>query len=159
MLQYSLICFYTLKRHTFVKGSHNKDRKLAQAFNSSFRCINDVLSLHNSPFGDYLHHIFPSELDVKDNTDAQRFASFLDLHFEINHGGRLKPTLRQTWWLHFPIVSFRSYIAICRQHQRMGFAFHNSSVIKSLFFLFLLVVFHLRLASDYPSCIFKHFVF
>jgi hypothetical protein len=28
----------------FVKGSHNKDRKLAQAFNSSFRCINDVLS-------------------------------------------------------------------------------------------------------------------
>jgi hypothetical protein len=35
----------------------NKDRKLAQAFNSSFRYIDDVLSLNNYRLGDYLHLI------------------------------------------------------------------------------------------------------
>jgi hypothetical protein len=34
-----------------------KDRKLAQASNSSFRYIDDVLSLNNSRLGDYLHFI------------------------------------------------------------------------------------------------------
>ena len=32
-----------------------KDRELAQTFNSSFRYIDDVLSLNNFQFGDYLH--------------------------------------------------------------------------------------------------------
>jgi hypothetical protein len=31
----------------------NKDKKLAHTFYSSFRCIDDVLSLNNSRFGDY----------------------------------------------------------------------------------------------------------
>jgi len=35
----------------------NKDRKLSQTFNSSFRYIDDVLWLKNSQFGDYLHRI------------------------------------------------------------------------------------------------------
>jgi len=35
----------------------SKDRKLAQIFNSSFRSIDDVLSLNNTRFGEayYLH--------------------------------------------------------------------------------------------------------
>ena len=62
----------------------NKDRKLAHTFYSSFRCIDDVLSLNNSRFGDYyLHRIYPNGLDVKDTTDTQRFASYFDLHLEI----------------------------------------------------------------------------
>ena len=36
---------------------------------------------------DYLHRIFPNELEVKDNTDTQKFASYLDLHLEIDNGG------------------------------------------------------------------------
>jgi hypothetical protein len=32
----------------------NKERKLTQTFNSSFRFIDDVLSLNSSRFGDYL---------------------------------------------------------------------------------------------------------
>jgi len=43
----------------------NKDRILVQTFNSSFRYIEDVLSLNNSRFGDYIHHIYPSELILK----------------------------------------------------------------------------------------------
>jgi hypothetical protein len=49
------------------------DRKLAQIFNSNFRCIDDVLSLNNSRFGDYLHLIYPSELEVKDTLKSMLF--------------------------------------------------------------------------------------
>ena len=71
----------------------SKDRKLAQTFNSSFCYIVNVLSLNNSRFGDYLHRIYPSELEVKDTTDTQKSASYLDLHLEIGIGGRLKTEL------------------------------------------------------------------
>jgi len=38
----------------------NKDRlELAKTFNSSFRYIDDVLSLSNSLFGDYLNRTYP----------------------------------------------------------------------------------------------------
>ena len=40
----------------------NKNIKLVQTFISSFRCIDDVLSLNNSRFGEYLHRIYPNEL-------------------------------------------------------------------------------------------------
>ena len=78
----------------FLQGLlKNKDRKLAQTFNSSFRYIVDVLSLNNSRFGDYLHRIYPNELEVKDTSDTQKYASYLDLHLEIDIGGRLKTEL------------------------------------------------------------------
>ena len=49
----------------------NKDRKLAKTFNSSFRYIDDVLSRNNTRFSDYLHQIYPNELEVNDTTDTQ----------------------------------------------------------------------------------------
>ena len=50
----------------------NKDffLKIAQIFNCSFRYIDDVLSLNNSRFGDYLHRIYLNELEVKDTNDT-----------------------------------------------------------------------------------------
>jgi hypothetical protein len=79
------------------KGHLNtKDKKIAQIFNSIFRYIDDVLLLNNSRFGDYLHRIYPSELAVKVTTDAQNYASYLDLHLEIDNGGRLKAKLFNT---------------------------------------------------------------
>ena len=37
--------------------------------------------------------IYPNELEVKDTTDTQESAFYLDLHLEINNGGRLKTKL------------------------------------------------------------------
>jgi len=42
----------------------NKDRNLSQTFNSSFRYTDDVLSLDNSRFGDYLQRIYPNEFEI-----------------------------------------------------------------------------------------------
>ena len=92
----------------FLQGLlKNKDRKLAQNFNSSFRYIDDDLSLNNSRFGDYLHLIYQNKLEVKDTTDTHKSASYLDLHFEIDNGGRLQIKLydkRDDFT--FPIVNF-----------------------------------------------------
>jgi hypothetical protein len=48
-----------------------------------------MMSLNNSRFGDYLHRIYPNQLEVKDTTDTQKYASYLDLHLEIDNGGIL----------------------------------------------------------------------
>ena len=67
----------------------------------------NILSVNNSRFGDYLHRTHLNELDAKDTTDTQKSASYLDLHLEIDNGGRLKTKLydkRDDFT--FPIVIF-----------------------------------------------------
>jgi hypothetical protein len=76
------ICAYEAD---FLQWLHkNKDRKLAQNFNSSFRYIDDVLSWNNSRFGYYPYRIYPNELEVKETTDTQKSAFYIDLHLEID---------------------------------------------------------------------------
>jgi hypothetical protein len=48
------------------------------------------MSLNNSRFGDYLHRIYPNELEVKDTTDTPKAVYYLDFHLEIDNGGRSK---------------------------------------------------------------------
>jgi hypothetical protein len=67
-----------------------KEKKLARSFNFTVRYIDDVLSLNNSRFGDFIDRIYPIELEIKDTTDTDRSASYLDLHLEIDSEGRLR---------------------------------------------------------------------
>jgi hypothetical protein len=78
----------------FIQGllKENK-KKLARSFNFTFRYIDDVLSLNNSRFGDLVDCIYPIELEIKDTTDIDRSASYLDLHLEIDSEGRFRATL------------------------------------------------------------------
>ena len=41
------------------------EKKLARSFNFTFRHIDDVLSLNNSRFGDFVDHIYSIELDIR----------------------------------------------------------------------------------------------
>ena len=63
-------------------------KKLARSFNFTFRYLDDVLSLNNSRFVDFVDRIYPIELEIKDTTDTDRSASYLDLHLEIDSEGR-----------------------------------------------------------------------
>ena len=73
----------------FIQGLLKKtEEKLARSFNFTFRYIDDVLSLNNSRFGEFIDRIYPIELEIKDTTDTDRSASYLDLHLEIDSGGR-----------------------------------------------------------------------
>ena len=44
-------------------------------------------------FGDFVDRIYPIKLEIKDTTDTDRSASYLDLHLEIDSEGRLRTKL------------------------------------------------------------------
>ena len=92
----------------FIQGLLKKsEKKLARSFNFTFLYLDDVLSLNNSRFVDFVDYIYPIELEIKDTTDTDRSASYLDLHLEIDSEGRLRTKLydkRDDF--NFPIVNF-----------------------------------------------------
>ena len=53
----------------FIQGLLKKnEKKLPQSFNFTFRYIDDVRSLNNSRFGDFVDRIYPIELEINDTT-------------------------------------------------------------------------------------------
>jgi hypothetical protein len=67
----------------FIQGLLKRnDKKMALSFNFTFRYIDDVLSLNNSRLDDFVHRVYPIELEMKDT-------SYLDLQLEIDDEGRL----------------------------------------------------------------------
>jgi hypothetical protein len=51
----------------FIQGLlKENEQKLARSYNFTFRYIDDVLSLNNSRFCDFVDHIYPSELEMKE---------------------------------------------------------------------------------------------
>jgi len=68
----------------FIPGLLRKNaKKITLSFNFTFRYIDDFLSLNNSKFGVYVDRTYPNDLEVKDNTDTARFASYLDTHLKL----------------------------------------------------------------------------
>ena len=75
----------------FIQGLRKKnEKKLARSLNFTFRYMDDVLSLNNYRFGDFVDCIYPIELEVKATSDTDRSACYLGLHFEIDSEGRLR---------------------------------------------------------------------
>jgi hypothetical protein len=85
--------FYSYEAY-FIQGLLKKnEKKLARSSNFAFRYIDDVLSLNNSRFGDFVDRIYTIELEIKDTTGTIRSASFLELHLKIESKGRLRTKL------------------------------------------------------------------
>ena len=59
---------------------------LAQQFNFTYRYINDVLSLKNRKFAEYLEFIYPRELEIKETTETAASSSYLDCYLYIDNG-------------------------------------------------------------------------
>jgi hypothetical protein len=78
----------------FIQGLLKKsEKKLARPFHFTFRYIDDVLSLNYSRFGEFVDRIYLIELAIKDTTDRDTSALYLDLHREIGSEGRLRTKL------------------------------------------------------------------
>ena len=58
-------------------------KKLASRFNLIYRYIDDVLSINNPDFENYLGQMYPAELAIKDTTESIASASYLDLLLSI----------------------------------------------------------------------------
>jgi hypothetical protein len=52
-----------------------------------------LTTLSNARFWDFVDSIYPIELEIKDTTDTDRPASYLDLHLETDSEGQLRTKL------------------------------------------------------------------
>jgi hypothetical protein len=60
----------------FIQGLLKKnEKKLVRSSNFTFRYIDDVLSLNNSRFSDFVNRIYPNQLEINDTTDTEMYAS------------------------------------------------------------------------------------
>ena len=53
-------------------------KQLASQFNFTYRYIDDVLSINNPEFENYLGQMYPVELEIKDMTESNTSTSYLD---------------------------------------------------------------------------------
>jgi hypothetical protein len=72
-----------------------KDKKIheARAFNFTYTYIDDVLSINNSRFAEFLPLIYHPELEIKETTDAASSTSFLDLYLVFDDSGQLSTNI------------------------------------------------------------------
>jgi hypothetical protein len=80
---------YSYEAEFVQKLLRNSNKKLAVSFNHAFRYIDDVLSINNHNFHNYVHLIYPDELELKDTTESDKSASYLDILLNIDPNGRL----------------------------------------------------------------------
>jgi hypothetical protein len=87
---FSATCSFIRRRQTSLRDFY---KKLALSFNFTFRYIDDVFLLNDSMLNDFVDRTYSIEFEIKDTTDADIFASYLDLHLEIDSDGWLRTKL------------------------------------------------------------------
>ena len=74
----------------FIRSLPSTGKKyLASRFNIPYRYIDDVLSINNREFENYLGRMYPAELEIKDHHREKNFCSYLDLLLSIGRDGQL----------------------------------------------------------------------
>jgi hypothetical protein len=64
----------------FIQKPLREKKKSLVAFNSTFRYIDDVLTINNNRFHSYVDSIYPNELEIKDTT-----VFYIRFVFRIRH--------------------------------------------------------------------------
>jgi hypothetical protein len=77
-----------MRRNVF-KSFYRRKKSLAVAFNSTFRYIDDVLSINNKQFHSYVDLIYPNELEIKHTTECSTSASYLDILLNLDTNGKI----------------------------------------------------------------------
>jgi hypothetical protein len=70
---------YSYEAEFNQKLLQDNNKKPTVSFNHTFICIDDVLSINNHNFHNYIHLIYPDELEIKDTTESDKSASYLDI--------------------------------------------------------------------------------
>ena len=66
--------------------SKDNQSDVNEAFNSTFRYLDDLLNIDNNFFDSTVNRIYPSELQLNKANASDTEASFLDLHLSISDG-------------------------------------------------------------------------
>ena len=87
-----------------------KDKKIheARAFNfTTYKYIDDVLSINNYRFAEFLPLIYPPELEVKEITDTPSSVSFVHLYLEFDDSGQISTKIDDKRYdFKFKIINF-----------------------------------------------------
>ena len=95
----------------FIQSLLSNGKKIASQFNFTYRYIDDVLSINNLDFENYLGQMYPAELEIKNTTQSNTSASYLDLLLAIESDGQLRTSLydkRDDFKFHITNVPFLS---------------------------------------------------
>jgi hypothetical protein len=84
---------YSYEAKFIQKLLRNDNKKLAVSFSHTFRYIDDVLSINNHNFHNYVHLIYPYELEIKDTIESDKSALYLDILLNFDSNGRLTTSL------------------------------------------------------------------
>ena len=87
------IFLYSYKAELIQSLLSTGKKQLASRFNFTYRYIDDVLSINNPEFENYLGQMYPVELEIKDTTESNTSASYLDLLFTIRRDGQLHTSI------------------------------------------------------------------
>ena len=68
-------------------------KQLASRFNLTYMYIDDILSINNQEFENYLDKMYPAELENKDTTESTTSASYLDLLLSIGRDRQLHTSI------------------------------------------------------------------
>ena len=66
--------------------SSDNQADVIKAFNSTSRCLDDLLNIDNPDFEGMVNQIYPSELQLNKANTSDTEVSFLDLHLSISNG-------------------------------------------------------------------------
>ena len=81
------------------------DASVVQQFNFTYRYIDDVFSLKNTKFAEYLEFIYPRELEIKETMETAASSSYLDCYLYINNGKLTTRLYEKRDDFNFPILS------------------------------------------------------
>ena len=113
----------------FIQSVLSTGRKrLASQFNFTYRYIDDALCINNPDFENYLGQMYPPELEIKDTTESNTSASYLDLLLSIGRNGQLHTSFydkRDDF--NFHITNFLPRVATSHLRPPMAFISHKSS--------------------------------
>ena len=87
------LCLYWYEVEFIQSLLSARKEKLASQFNFTYRYIDDVLSINNQDFQNYIGQIYPTELEIKYKTDSNFSASYLDLVLSVGRDGQLRISL------------------------------------------------------------------
>ena len=111
----------------FIQSLLSTGRKqLASRFDFTYRYIDDVLSINDPEFENYLGQMYPVELEIKDTTESNTSASYLDLLLSI---GRevifIVPFMTNVTISISTSQIFRSWVAIFQPRPPMASLFRS----------------------------------
>jgi hypothetical protein len=96
------------------------------AFGSTFRYIDDVLSINNSQFHSYVDSIYPNEIEIKDTTESSRSVLYLDVLLKLDTNSKIttQPYDKEDDF-NFSIVNFLTYVVEFHLHLHMLYIYRT----------------------------------